>query len=138
MRLNVRNLLWTMTKAIRCVAGIITLFYLLSAGCTPNGMAERTETLSGTLTVFAAASLTEPFTAMVQPLKKRYPDLRIRFNFAGSQTLRTQLEQGAQADVFHVLESGHPQQEAHLRPLREDLLGAVGVLHPLALPSLLS
>ncbi len=100
VRLNVRNLLWTMTKAIRCVAVIITFFSLLGAGCTPDGMTERTETLSGTLTVFAAASLTEPFTAMVQPLKRLYPDLRIRFNFAGSQTLRTQLEQGALADVF--------------------------------------
>ncbi|WP_179136947.1 molybdate ABC transporter substrate-binding protein [Candidatus Entotheonella palauensis] len=56
--------------------------------------------IAGTLTVFAAASLTEPFTAVGKRLEQIYPGLRIRFNFAGSQTLRTQLEQGAPADVF--------------------------------------
>jgi molybdate transport system substrate-binding protein len=55
---------------------------------------------TGELTVFAAASLTEPFTDMGTRLEATYPGLKILYNFGGSQTLRTQLEQGAQADVF--------------------------------------
>jgi molybdate transport system substrate-binding protein len=55
---------------------------------------------TGELVVFAAASLTEPFTDMGTRLEATYPGLKILYNFGGSQTLRTQLEQGAQADVF--------------------------------------
>jgi len=53
-----------------------------------------------TLTVFAAASLTEAFTEMGKDFGAAHPGVTVSFNFAGSQTLRTQLEQGAVADVF--------------------------------------
>jgi len=53
-----------------------------------------------TLEVFAAASLTEAFTALGRLMEQRSPGLRVRFNFAGSQQLATQIEQGARADVF--------------------------------------
>lgn len=56
--------------------------------------------LSGTLTVFAAASLTDVFTDLGDQLMADNPDLEIRFNFAGSSALATQLTQGAPADVF--------------------------------------
>jgi molybdate transport system substrate-binding protein len=53
-----------------------------------------------TLTVFAAASLTEAFTKIGKSFEASHPGVTVTFNFAGSQTLRTQLEQGAVADVF--------------------------------------
>jgi molybdate transport system substrate-binding protein len=53
-----------------------------------------------TLTVFAAASLAEAFTAIGKNFEAEHPDVTVRFNFAGSQTLATQIEQGAKADVF--------------------------------------
>lgn len=53
-----------------------------------------------TLTVFAAASLTESFTEIGKQFKAANPGVRVTFNFAGSQQLRAQLEQGAKADVF--------------------------------------
>jgi molybdate transport system substrate-binding protein len=56
--------------------------------------------LSGTLTVFAASSLTEAFTEIGQKFEVEYPVVHVEFNFAGSQDLETQLEQGASADVF--------------------------------------
>jgi molybdate transport system substrate-binding protein len=52
------------------------------------------------LTIFAAASLTDAFTEIAQAFSAEHPDVSIEFNFAGSQQLRTQLEQGAMADVF--------------------------------------
>jgi molybdate transport system substrate-binding protein len=55
---------------------------------------------SQTLTVYAAASLTEAFRDLGKELERRHPGLKVRFNFAGSQQLATQLEQGAPADVF--------------------------------------
>ena len=54
----------------------------------------------GDLTVFAAASLTDAFDQMKSDLEAAHPGLRITYNFAGSQALVTQLEQGAKADVF--------------------------------------
>lgn len=53
-----------------------------------------------TLTVFAAASLTDAFGELGRMLERRHPGLTVQFNFAGSQQLATQLEQGAPADVF--------------------------------------
>jgi len=56
--------------------------------------------LGGTVTVFAAASLTDVFTDLGAQLEAGNPDLDVQFNFAGSSALATQLTQGAPADVF--------------------------------------
>ena len=56
--------------------------------------------MSGNLDVAAAASLTECFTEMATQLEGANPDLKITFNFAGSQQLAQQINQGAPADVF--------------------------------------
>lgn len=53
-----------------------------------------------TLTVFAAASLTESFTEIGKSFEASHPGVKAVFNFAGSQQLRAQLGQGARADVF--------------------------------------
>jgi len=58
------------------------------------------EGLSGTLTVFAAASLTDVFTTLGDQLEQQNPQLDVQFSFAGSSALAAQLTQGAPADVF--------------------------------------
>lgn len=52
------------------------------------------------LTVFAAASLTDAFREVGGAFERAYPGSRVSFNFAGSQQLALQIEQGAQADVL--------------------------------------
>lgn len=54
----------------------------------------------GELTVFAAASLTDAFGDMKADLETAHPGLAVTYNFAGSQALVTQLNEGAEADVF--------------------------------------
>lgn len=56
--------------------------------------------LSGTISVFAAASLTAPFNALGASFQTANPGLTVKFNYAGTPTLVTQIEQGAPADVF--------------------------------------
>jgi molybdate transport system substrate-binding protein len=58
------------------------------------------ETEPRTLTVFAAASLTDAFEEIGQAFEASHPGVTVRINFAGSQALRTQIEQGALVDVF--------------------------------------
>ena len=53
-----------------------------------------------TLNVFAAASLTDAFTEIGKKFEAANPGVTVTFNFAGSQALRTQIEEGAPADVF--------------------------------------
>jgi molybdate transport system substrate-binding protein len=78
------------------------------------------------ITVFAAASLTNAFTDIGAEIHRKNPGLEIRFNFAASQQLVFQLEQGARADVFssaderwmtyaveHSLVDGPPQVFAY-------------------------
>ena len=80
---------------------------LLTAGCgsggadaaAPSSPVEDGE-LTGTLTVFAAASLTDVFTDLGDDLMADNPELDVRFNFGGSSALAQQLVQGAPADVF--------------------------------------
>lgn len=54
---------------------------------------------AGTLTVFAAASLTDAFNEVETTLEAANPGLDIVNNYAGSQALVTQLTEGAPADV---------------------------------------
>jgi molybdate transport system substrate-binding protein len=56
--------------------------------------------IQGQLTIFTAASLTEAFKEMGVNIEQANPGTKVFFNFAGSPTLRTQLAQGARADVF--------------------------------------
>jgi len=56
--------------------------------------------LSGTVSVFAAASLTDSFKAIGAYFQGAHQGVTVQFNFAGTPTLVTQIEQGASADVF--------------------------------------
>ena len=59
-----------------------------------------TSSLSGSITVFAASSLTDAFTEAKDAFIAENPDVSIEFNFAGSSALTTQLQEGAPADVL--------------------------------------
>jgi molybdate transport system substrate-binding protein len=83
---------------------IIVAFFALvcgdDAGPDPTPDVQGTPRLSGKITVFAAASLTDSFNEIKTEFVRRNPRTEIEFQFAGSPALRTQLEQGARADVF--------------------------------------
>ena len=82
-------------KRSRSVVTIVSAISVL-VGSSSRSAAQRTTTL----TVFAAASLTEPFTRLGKNFAAAHPGTTIRFNFTGSQQLVLQIQQGAKADVF--------------------------------------
>jgi molybdate transport system substrate-binding protein len=62
-----------------------------------------------TLHVFAASSLTESFAEIAKQFEKDHPHTKVELNFAGTPTLRTQIEQGAPADVFASADRVHSE-----------------------------
>ena len=76
-----------------CWVTIGTVFLAGLLACTTSGDRE-------TLTVFAAASLTQAFTEAAAAFEQEHPEYSVKLNFDGSQRLRVQLDHGARADVF--------------------------------------
>ncbi|MGO4434669.1 molybdate ABC transporter substrate-binding protein [Paenarthrobacter sp. RAF9] len=66
---------------------------------TPSGSSSASQ-LSGTVTVFAAASLKSTFTQLAKDFEAKNPGTKVTLSFAGSSDLVTQITQGAPADVF--------------------------------------
>ncbi len=66
-----------------------------------------------TLMVLAASSLTEPFEQLAEEFERRYPHVRVRLNFAGTQQLRVLLEQGLPADVVATANALHMRALGH-------------------------
>jgi molybdate transport system substrate-binding protein len=62
---------------------------------------------SAELTVDAAASLREAFTSIGRAFESATPGVRVSFQFAGSQELRTQIENGQAADVVATADLRH-------------------------------
>src|SRR5918994_5232685 len=56
--------------------------------------------VGGDLVVFAAASLTDAFTAIGDGFESIHPDVDVMFHFAASSDLVAQIDEGAPADVF--------------------------------------
>ncbi|MCX5559210.1 molybdate ABC transporter substrate-binding protein [Streptomyces sp. NBC_00038] len=56
--------------------------------------------LTGTVTVFAAASLQESFTTLGKEFEEAHPGTKVTFSFGGSDTLAASITGGAPADVF--------------------------------------
>lgn len=61
------------------------------------------------LVVFAAASMTESLTGIAEMYKSVAPEVTLIFNFDSSGTLKTQLAEGAEADVF--ISAGQKQMD---------------------------
>ena len=82
------------------------------ASPTDGGASGAAEPLRGRLTVFAASSLTEAFTAIATAFEREHASLRVECNFASSSALATQVEQGAPADVFASADGPQMQRVA--------------------------
>jgi molybdate transport system substrate-binding protein len=80
---------------LRALAAVGAACALLLTGC--GGSSAGTPE---TLTVLAAASLTETFNALGQQFQTDHPGVTVKFNFAGSSDLAQQIVNGAPADIF--------------------------------------
>ena len=90
-----------------CAAGLTTAAALTACGSSASSAAASSAAASSgaaaepvELIVFAAASLTETLTAIGETYSAENPGVTFRFNFDSSGTLKTQIQEGADCDVF--------------------------------------
>jgi molybdate transport system substrate-binding protein len=91
------------TERALLLALALALGSLLAAcggGTQPTARDSGAGSSSGTITVLAAASLTEAFTQIGKDFEAKNPGSTVSFSFGSSATLATQIVQGAPADVF--------------------------------------
>lgn len=79
-----------------------------SASVANQGSA-ATETEQTDLVVFAAASMTETLEEIKEIYEAAHPDIALTYNFDSSGTLKTQIEEGANCDVF--ISAGQQQMD---------------------------
>src|SRR5437868_5622080 len=74
------------------LAGIVGL----ASACGPSGSGSASPSgPSGTITVFAASSLSAAFTTLGADFEKSHPGTMVRFSFAGSSSLAAQIQKVA-------------------------------------------
>ena len=91
-----------------CAAGLTTAAALTACGgassvassVASSAAASSEAAQSVELIVFAAASLTETLTSIGETYSAENPGVTFRFNFDSSGTLKTQIQEGADCDVF--------------------------------------
>jgi molybdate transport system substrate-binding protein len=82
------------------LAAVLAATAIVLAGCGGDEPSGGTSASPGELRVFAAASLTAAFGELGEQFTAANGGTEVTFNFAGSQALATQIQQGAPADVF--------------------------------------
>ena len=99
-------------RGFLCAAGIVSASAVLTAcggsssstaSSTASSAAASSEAASGEsveLIVFAAASLTETLNAIAETYSAENPGVTFSFNFDSSGTLKTQIQEGADCDLF--------------------------------------
>lgn len=105
-------------KLDRRLAGLVLTVVTVLAACSGADTATPTappvsapaSTAAGSLTIYAASSLTAAFTEMKTAYQTANPGVTLTLSFGASSTLETQIEQGAPADVFASADTSNPQK----------------------------
>jgi len=87
-------------RVLGAASGLLALAVAL-AGCgSDHPRKASSSTVTGTVTVLAASSLTETFTQLGKDFEAAHHGVTVKFSFGASSTLAQQVAAGAPADVF--------------------------------------
>lgn len=85
----------------------------------------------GTITISAAASLTEVLHEISETFNEKYPEIQIEYNFGGSGALKQQILLGAPVDIFfsasknhfqHITDEGFIDEKLSVELLKNELV----------------
>jgi molybdate transport system substrate-binding protein len=87
---------------VKTFAVLVATIAVTLAGCSSSSKKSQGQDhgLSGSITVFAASSLQDTFNTLGSQFEKAHSGTKISFNFGASSALATQIDQGADSDVF--------------------------------------
>lgn len=117
-------------KVLRGLLGLGLAIGLVSCGSKDKPKedmsknAQRKDADKEDLVVFAAASMTDVLDQIKTSYEKQNPEVNLIFNFDSSGTLKTQIEEGANCDVFI---SAAQKQMNELDPESEDFKGKAAI-----------
>lgn len=120
----------SLASIVTLAASLLLTSLLILTGCGSDGAAENgsaadwtegaeptdlstqpaDDSIQGTVTVLAAASLTEAFTELATQLEQQHPSLTVELSFGSSTTLAQQITEGAEADVYASAGKGALEQ----------------------------
>lgn len=89
------GILRTVSRRVGAFVGCLALVGASVAGCSGSGHEHQR-----TLTVFAAASLQQPFEKIARSYESAHPEVKVALSFDGSQNLVEQMVSGAPAGVL--------------------------------------
>ena len=89
-----------LTVVCAAVVALLLAACSSSSSGSSSGSSSASGKPSGTLVVFAATSLTDAFNKIGAQFEKANPGVTVKFNYNGSSSLATSINQGAPADVF--------------------------------------
>lgn len=118
-------------KRVFVLLAFLMIFISACGSDESSGEHDDTETIEGTLTVSAAASLTDAMNEIAKLFMQKYPEVQVDYNFGGSGALEQQIIQGAPADVFFsasesdfqpLVDKGYIEGEQALNLLANELV----------------
>jgi molybdenum ABC transporter molybdate-binding protein len=85
-------------KWVYSLAAVLMITFVATA----YGFSSKPVSTTAKVEMFAliAANATDPFNDFIEEFEKEHPEVNVEATFAGTQVIRTQLEQGAKADLF--------------------------------------
>lgn len=120
--------------AAKRIFGLLAVFILFVSACDSSESADESgdaEALEGTITVSAAASLTDAMNDIAKIFTEKHPEVQVDYNFGGSGALQQQIIQGAPADIFFsaseehfqtVIDAGYIDKENSAELLENELI----------------
>ena len=84
----------------RIIAILLSVLFLCTVGSGCQSAVTNANKSTSEVVVFAAASMTETLEEIEKLYVKQHPDIKLTFNFDSSGTLKTQIEEGAECDLF--------------------------------------
>ncbi|WP_028479823.1 molybdate ABC transporter substrate-binding protein [Nocardia sp. CNY236] len=89
-----------MLRSLYTAVAVTAMVAMAGCGSIDTPVSAGSKEIDGSITVFAAASLTEAFTELRTHFEAAHPGVTVVYSFGASSTLAEQITRGAPADVF--------------------------------------